>query len=318
MGPELPPLLDVLRSGRVLLMDGAMGTLLQGLGLRPEENSATWNILRPERVAAVHSMYRNAGAEVVLTNTFLLFASSFGESLARSGLAWTDRFMLWREAYERIGPAGCYRIAAIGPVSGPENARELGDLRKLWVPDTCPECRPRRCIHFPHAILLETCSTARARRALDRLRRSANVPLLLSLTYQRDSKGRLVTRAGHAPEWFARRAAGYGVAALGVNCGKDIDMDAIIAIVRRYRQVTDLPLFARPNAGTPVRMWGQLLYTQTPEMMAERLHELLEVGACMIGGCCGTTPAHIAAFRRVIDVWNTRSVVRGKKEEELG
>jgi 5-methyltetrahydrofolate--homocysteine methyltransferase len=295
----LPPLLDVLHSGRTLLMDGAMGTQLQLLGLRPEENAATWNILHPKRVAAVHAAYRAAGAEVLLTNTFLMFASSYAEQLARDGLTWSDRFVPWWEAYERIGPQ-CYRIADLGPVAGPESGHELGDLRSLWVPDTCPECHSSECHHCPDAVLLETCSTARVRQALARLRRFTSVPLLLSLTYQRDSKGRLVTRAGHGPEWFAKRAAEYGIAALGANCGKDIGMDEIIAIVRRYRQETDLPLFARPNAGTPIRAWGHLVYPETPERMADRLLELIAAGASMVGGCCGTTPAHIAAFQSAL------------------
>jgi 5-methyltetrahydrofolate--homocysteine methyltransferase len=93
-----------------------------------------------------------------------------------------------------------------------------------------------------------------------------------------------------------------GVAALGVNCGRDIGMDEVIEIIRRYRQVTKLPLFARPNAGTPQREGERWVYPQTPEMMAERLPELFEAGATMVGGCCGTTPEHIAAFRRMLGI----------------
>src|SRR5262249_1344370 len=129
-------------------------------------------------------------------------------------------------------------------------------------------------------------------------------PLLLSLTYFRNDAGKLTTYSGHAPEWFAERATSYGVSALGVNCGRDIDMDDIIEIIRRYRKVTDLPLFARPNAGTPQQVDGRWVYPHTPEKMAARLPELLEAGVCMVGGCCGTTPKHIAAFRPVVDAWN--------------
>src|SRR5262249_214196 len=99
---------------------------------------------------------------------------------------------------------------------------------------------------------------------------------------------------------FARRAEDYGIAALGVNCGRDIGMDETIEIVRRYRQETDVPLFARPNAGTPTRDGERWRYPHTPAMMAERLPELLAPRVRRVGGCCGTTPAHIAAFRGVI------------------
>jgi methionine synthase I (cobalamin-dependent) len=115
-----------------------------------------------------------------------------------------------------------------------------------------------------------------------------------------------VTSSGHSPEWFANRARDWGLAALGVNCGRDIGMDEVIEIIRRYRRVTDLPLFARPNAGTPVRQGKRWVYPHTPERMAARLSELLEAGVCMVGGCCGTTPEHIAAFKPIIDEWNER------------
>ena len=84
-------------------------------------------------------------------------------------------------------------------------------------------------------------------------------------------------------------------------------MEDVIQIIRRYRKVTNLPLFARPNAGTPTRSANRWVYPQTPETMAERLPELLEAGVSMVGGCCGTTPEHIAAFRVFVDAWNQRS-----------
>ena len=132
------------------------------------------------------------------------------------------------------------------------------------------------------------------------------LPVLLSLTYRRGESGTLRTISDHDPEWFAGRAQGWGVAALGVNCGRDLGMDEIIEIVRRYRTATELPLFARPNAGTPRKVRNRWVYPHTPEAMAARLPELLEAGVCMVGGCCGTTPQHIVAFRKVIDRWNRR------------
>jgi len=99
--------------------------------------------------------------------------------------------------------------------------------------------------------------------------------------------------------------------ALGVNCGRDIGMEDVIEIIRRYRNVTDLPLFARPNAGTPKRVGKRWVYPHTPAAMAARLPELLEAGVAMLGGCCGTTPEHIAAFRPIVEQWNQRQTGRG-------
>jgi len=153
------------------------------------------------------------------------------------------------------------------------------------------------------AVLLETYSdplalfTARHCQVVSWLE---GVPILLSLTYQRTPAGELCTHSRHSPEWFALQARHYGIAALGVNCGRDIGLDEIIAILRRYRQVTDLPLFARPNAGTPSQVDGRLVSPLTPEQLAARLPELREAGVSMVGGCCGTTPEHIAALRRAL------------------
>ena len=83
-------------------------------------------------------------------------------------------------------------------------------------------------------------------------------------------------------------------------------MDEVIEVIRRYREDTDLPLFARPNAGTPTRIDHRWVYPWTARDLAERLPELLEAGVSMVGGCCGTTPEHIAAFRPVVDGWNSR------------
>jgi 5-methyltetrahydrofolate--homocysteine methyltransferase len=159
------------------------------------------------------------------------------------------------------------------------------------------------------ALVLETWSDSLALIAIERCCRLAmefaDVPTLLSLTYQSTGQPRgLYTVSGYPPEWYALHAKGAGIAALGVNCGRDIDMADLVEIVRRYRQVTDMPIFVRPNAGTPERSAGRWNYPRTPARMAEGLPELLEAGVSMIGGCCGTTPEHIAAFRPIVEAWN--------------
>lgn len=286
--------LQALRSGRVLLMDGAMGTELIRAGLPPGELCESWNLTHPEQVRAIHQAYVEAGAEVLLTNTF----QANPATLVRYGLDSELVAIHCRAATLARTAAGQDRfvLADVGPIHRDTSGEEFTDRSLL-----------RRSIRGLEGdgILLETCSTPRVRWAVKTLAPYENArPVLLSLTYQRDPAGELVTRSGHAPEWFARRAKGYGIAALGVNCGRDIDMDDIIEIIRRYRVVTDLPLFARPNAGTPTKQGDCWIYPHTPEKMAARLPELLEAGVSMVGGCCGTTPAHIAAFRTVIEAWN--------------
>jgi 5-methyltetrahydrofolate--homocysteine methyltransferase len=295
----MAPLLDVLRSGRVLLMDGAMGTQLQCLGLRADENAVSWNLIHPHKVEQVHQSYADAGATVHLSNTFVINASSYRDAVARKGRE--NPTLGWSEALCRMREVGPYRLAAVGPVAGHPTRREFDDMREFHLPakDFAHGCAPR-----PDGVMLETCSTPRAFLAVQRARQEG-WPVFLSLAFRRNASGDLVSASGHAPEWFARRARDQGVDAHCVNCGDDIGLREIIEIVRRYRQVTDLHLFARPNAGTPIRHCDGLVYPGTPQTMAERLPELLQAGVSMIGGCCGTTPEHIEAFRRAIDEWNT-------------
>lgn len=298
---------EALHSGRVLLMDGAMGTELQKNGLKPDEIAATWIVLHAEKVRAVHQAYHRAGAEVLLTNTFLINSTSYVRSMYAAGEMPSTGD--WQTAFELMDPGVYFRVAAVGPVAGDSNGREFDDMKQFFVPDSGSGIfSPHARCHVPDAILLETCSSPRVRHALGALRRwTTNCPILLSLAYLRESN-RLVTFSGHSPEWFAKRAKQYGADALGVNCGRDIGMDDIIEIIHRYRRETDLPLFARPNAGTPTKHGDYWIYPHTPEAMAARLPELLAAGVRMVGGCCGTTPAHIAAFRPIIEAYNGTTI----------
>ncbi len=295
-------LLNALHAGSALLMDGAMGSELYQAGLEPGEPGEQWNLTRPERVRAIHDSYVLAGARCLLTNTFQANPCA----LVRHGL--DDQLERMVRAGVRLARAAAgperFVLADIGPILISPDDRDFSDWDDL----------ARTASAFAGAeldwagidgILLETCSSPRALSAVEVIRHRvldhAEVPVLLSLAYQRHSDGSLRTHSGHAPEMIARHAAAHGVAALGVNCGREIGMSETIEIVGRYRQETDLPLFARPNAGTPAHEGGRLLYPRSPDDLASRLPELLATGVVMVGGCCGTTPAHLTAFRRILE-----------------
>jgi 5-methyltetrahydrofolate--homocysteine methyltransferase len=280
-------LLDALTSGRPLLMDGAMGTELLRAGLPLGAPGEAWNLQRPDVVRSVHQSYVAAGAAVLLTNTF----QSHPAALARQGLE--ARLEEVNAAALRLARAarGRFVLADVGPSAGP---KELGDRKALG--------RVLESLEGADGYLFETCSSPTALEAVQwAFHRSAaaDVPILLSLTYLR-SRGKLVTLSGHGPETYARHAERHGVAALGVNCGRGVGPADVVEIVRRYRGETGLPLFARPNAGTPVQTEGGWEYPLGPEELASYVPALLEAGATMIGGCCGTTPAHIAALSKAL------------------
>lgn len=279
-------LIEWLAQPTVRLMDGAMGTQLQRAGLAVGERGEAWNVQHPELVLAVHQAYVQAGAEVLLTNSFQANPLTQPERLDE---VLSAAVRLARKA------AGDGRLVLldVGPMAGPEHG-EFGD-GQVWE-------RLAAAASCCDGLLIETCSTEHALAAVRRAR-GLGRPVLLSFWYRFDG-GEFHSVDGHSPEWFAERAEAVGIAALGVNCGVDLGVAECAEIVKHYRQATRLPIFARPNAGTPQRQGERWSYPRSPDAMAVALPLLLEAGVRMIGGCCGTTPEHLAAFRRVVDEWN--------------
>jgi 5-methyltetrahydrofolate--homocysteine methyltransferase len=285
--------LDALRSGRVLLMDGAMGTELQRAGLKPGECGELWNLTHPEKVRAIHQAYVDAGAEVLLTNTFqanpaVLQRHDLAGQLGKICQAAVD---LAREA---AGPER-WVLADVGPF--PVENQDDFDRLAVALAATGAD-----------GLVVETCSDpifpVRLLKAHSRQELQAP-PMLVSLTYRRDRKVRVENIDGLSPSDLAASVEKYsGIAAIGVNCGRDIGMAQIIEVVQAYHSVTHLRVFARPNAGTPKQVDERWVYPHSPQYMATWLPELLTAGVSMIGGCCGTTPDHIAAFKPIVDAWN--------------
>lgn len=263
-----------------------MGTELQRAGIGQGDCFESWNLLHPQIVKGIHERYVAAGAEVLLTNTF----QANPQALARHGQGehlqelFEAAIQLARQAAGKDGVV----VADVGPCTD-ASLKTAGPILRAGS--------------SADAFLLETLSTPREAWNFfkaNRARLGPDKPILLSFAFCRQGKDRkLQTFKSIEPEACARQAQDMGACALGVNCGRDIGMDEIIEIVQRYRAAADLPLFARPNAGTPSQEGGCWVYPHTPGAMARRLPELFAAGLNMIGGCCGTTPEHIAAFARM-------------------
>jgi 5-methyltetrahydrofolate--homocysteine methyltransferase len=274
-------LAKALRSRRVLLMDGAMGTEIQRAGIAEGECYEAWNLTHPEKIRAIHTSHVEAGAEVLLAHTFGANPTALSRHQQEDNLTdiIKEGVALARGALPRLG----WVLADFGPV-GATSLNEMGLILEAS--------------RDADGLLLETIGDPAEAEALVRANLSGlGKPILVSFTF--DGRTRRTFR-DVTPEQCAQAASEMGVDALGVNCGRELDIAACAEIVGRYQAVTSLPLFARPNAGTPTRN----RYPRSPDEMAAEVRKLLEAGAVMVGGCCGTTPQHIRAFRGVVDTWN--------------
>jgi 5-methyltetrahydrofolate--homocysteine methyltransferase len=270
----------------ILLGDGAMGTMLikvKDAAKCPE----ALNISSPETVRAIHQAYVNAGSMMIQTNTFganPVKLKAYGlqdQMTAINGAA----VRLAREAAGNgkiiaggIGPSGLL-MEPFGTLSFQDAVRCYAAQAEALADAGCD------------VILIETMSDLQeARAAVIGARKTASLPILCTMTF--DSNERTLT--GADPENAAVVLEALGVDALGANCG--VGPEVMVSIIRRMHQVTDLPLMAQANAGLPVLQDGLAIYGMTPEKMAAFIQPLVEAGAGIIGGCCGTTPRHIASF----------------------
>lgn len=292
------PLLDELREaqqqGCALIGDGAMGTQLQRAGLEPGACGEEWNLSHPQRVLAIQRAYAESGSQVLLTNTF-----------------GANRFVLARHSMENRLAEICRAAAGIARQAVGDNGWVIGDVGPCGgflepmgeIPAARLEASLREQIGAlleggVDAILVETIS------ALDELELGIRVArqmgtgcVIASLAFDRRRAG-YRTMTGASPEQAAACAVAAGAHVVGANCGTGLDPADFLEIARAYRAACNLPLMLQPNAGRPDLVAGQAVYPLSPDQMAPMLAELAGV-AQVVGGCCGTTPAHIAAFSKV-------------------
>lgn len=279
--------------------DGAMATMLQRAGLPVEGCPEAWNLERQEQVRAVHRAYRDAGAELLQTN-------SFGGNrwrLSRAGLG--DRVAAVNTAAARLareagGPEGPLIAGTIGPVRA---WRRLGGSSPGFAADASPieleQSFARQAAALAAAgvdlFLIETMTElAEAIMALNAVRTQTPLPVIVTLTFV--GEGRTID--GRDPAEAAALLAEAGAAAVGANCGSP---DELLPVIQRMRAaLPELPLVAQPSAGLPRFVDGQPVYEIGPGAMGDWARRLVEAGADLVGGCCGTIPAHIRAIRAAL------------------
>ena len=273
-----------------LFTDGGMGTMLAALGLPAGAAPDGWSIERAEAVTSLHRAYLAAGATMVLTNTFGCNALRQKKSpYAVADLARAAAQNARKAVSEAAGDAQRYVALDIGPLG--VFLEPLGDLEEEEAIELFGESI-RAAAPLADCILIETmCDTAEAIAAIAAAKQyGGGLPVFCTLSF--DARGRLLTGMEVPAAMAALEDAGAD--AVGCNCG--VGPKQLIELLPAFRAATKLPLMMKPNAGLPAYREGKTVYDVTPEEFASDMRALYDGGVWAIGGCCGTTPAHIQAM----------------------
>ena len=287
---------DKLADKKILLSDGAWGTELAkkgyGSGLCPE----LLNIEHPDVIREVASSYIDAGSDIILTNTFggspcKLVKYSLNERLEELNEVGVR---LSKEAagdtalvFATLGSTGEF-LAPLGLITEDEMTAGFARQVKAFVAGGADGILIESMTDLGETL----CALRAAKENAEKL------PVVCSMTFDKGLRG-YATIMGVKPSDAVRKLEEAGADSVGSNCGWGID--EIIEVAGIMREATDLPLWFKPNAGMPELVEGKTIYRQKPDYMASRIPELIDAGASIIGGCCGSTPEHIRKIREVVD-----------------
>ncbi len=279
----LPPFLDALRS-RVLVCDGAMGTMLYGKGIFINRCFESLNLTQPELVAGVHREYLTAGADVIETNTF-------GASRVKlRGFGLGDQVHEINLAGARLARRAAGETAYVAGAIGPLGVR-IEPWGKTGVDEARDYFREQAAALVEGGIDLLMLETFRdwneAAAAVEAARAVCALPIVALVTTEEDGN----SLDGTPPEQFGPALAARGADVVGVNCS--VGPAPMLETVERLSAVCDVPLSAQPNAGKPRDIEGRNIYLCSPEYMASYARRFIASGVRLVGGCCGTTPDHI-------------------------
>jgi len=281
-------LLAALKSKKILISDGAWGTFLHQRGLQPGECPELWNITHRDDVFAIAKSYIDAGADMILTNSF----GGSPSKLEHYGLQ--DRAAELNKAAAVISreAAGVdhFVLGSIGPTGA---MLMMGGISEETLYDGfCIQAEALKRGGVD-AICIETMTALdEACLAIQAVRKSTGLEVACTFTFEKIVSGEYRTMMGVSPAEMVQAVKEAGAAIIGTNCGNGFDqMIEIVLEIRGVDPVT--PILVHANAGKPIFQDGETIFPETPKMMAAKVRDMIKAGANIIGGCCGTTPTHI-------------------------
>jgi 5-methyltetrahydrofolate--homocysteine methyltransferase len=292
-------LLEMLENKRLLVADGAWGTLLQGQGLEAGACPEIWNVEQPNKVRAVAAAYAEAGADLVLTNTF----GGSPLALRRHGLdGRTEELNAAGARLSLEGSGGKLVAASIGPTGeflapvGETGPQQMQEAFEMQIRALLRAGVRILCIETMSAVEEAVLAVRAARAVAAEL--SVPVEVMATMTFTGTPTG-YRTFMGADCRTAAEKLSEAGADVLGSNCGNGIEQ--MVPIAGEFRSLSEKPILIQANAGLPQIENGVTVFRQSPEHMAGWVPQLVEAGARIVGGCCGTSPEHIRAIRSQID-----------------
>jgi methionine synthase I (cobalamin-dependent) len=289
----MPTFADLLAERRPLLADGATGTNYQDMGIEAGVAPEEWVFEAPDRVQELHRRFADAGSDLVLTCTF----GATTPRLADGPLAGRTTELNVRAAELARTAVGDELLVAgsMGPTG------QLVEPYGVLTREVCVEAYAEQARALADGgvdlLVLETFfALEEALWAIEGARSASDLPLVMSFSFDQGTH----TMMGLSPAEVVAAVEPLGVAALGANCGRSLaDTDAIVT--EFLAAAPSVPLWVKPNAGVPRIVGDTVVYDADPEMLAEHVRSYADRGARIVGGCCGSTPAHIAAIARALD-----------------
>jgi 5-methyltetrahydrofolate--homocysteine methyltransferase len=292
---------DAVKSGKVLVSDGAWGTFLQKKGLKPGECPELWCTEHSNDVLDIAKSYIAAGADMIESDSF------GGSCFKLEHYKLAGRTSELNEAAAKISKKAAgekaWVIASIGPTG---KMLAMGDVTEDELYNAFKEQAIALEKGGADALCIETMSDAtEACLAVKAAKENTKLEVICTFTFEKTLQGTYRTMMGLSPEDAAVAAVKAGADIIGPNCGNGIAR--MIDIVKAMRAVDKkTPILVHANAGLPTNVDGKDIFPETPADMAARVPALIEAGANIIGGCCGTTPEHISAIKKAVDAYQAK------------